>query len=77
MKGRATLDFILITIVLIFIPVSLSYSRVIIVDNKIPVEKADRYNFITRKAVRYQAFAFKTIQGAVDFAGKGDTILIR
>ena len=77
MQGRAILNFLLITTAILFIPISLSYSRVIIVDNKIPVEKADRYNFLTRKAVHYEAFAFKTIQGAVDFASKGDTIVIR
>jgi parallel beta-helix repeat protein len=77
MKGRAILNFYLISIAILFIPISLSYSRVIIVDNKIPVENAARYNFFTRKAVDYEAFVFKTIQAAIDFSGEGDTIVVR
>jgi parallel beta-helix repeat protein len=66
-----------ITLLFLFVSTTFSYSRIIVVDHRIPVEKSAYYNFVTRRPDLNETVVFKTIQAAVDFAGFGDTVVVR
>jgi parallel beta-helix repeat protein len=74
---KAFSNFRLISLLLFLTSTTFSFSRIIVVDHKIPVDRAAYYNFVSRKPVLNETFVFRSIQAAVDFAGYGDTILVR
>jgi hypothetical protein len=67
--------FIIVPLVLLFFDTA--FSKILVVDHKIAPPSASTYNFVKRNTGGETMAVYRSIQQAVDFAGEGDTLVIR
>ncbi|TVR75074.1 MAG: hypothetical protein EA408_01130 [Marinilabiliales bacterium] len=72
MHNKLSISLLILTLITIEIS-----GRIIIVDHMISTEKSGEYNIATRRTGNGNYTAFRSIQQAVDYSEKGDTIIIR